>query len=100
MLPIRKTQFGDRQDDPAYRGSAIFVFVAARADFAEVVVAAEIDVVAAKIRISLLGLLLLDRFRERDRLLRLEHRLGDPLVAALDADDRIVLAEIVEPLTP
>jgi len=50
----------------------------------------------SELGIGLFGLLLLDRFLERDRLLRLEHRLGHPLVAAFDADDRIVLAEIVK----
>jgi hypothetical protein len=52
----------------------------------------------SQVGIGFLGFLLLDLL-EGDRLLGLEHRLGIPLVPALDASHRLVLAEIVEALT-
>src|SRR5687768_6423700 len=78
----------------------VFLAVVAGARHAKIVVAPKVDVVVRRILavVDILGFLFL-HFLERNRLLGLEHRLGNPLVAALDADDRIVLAEIVEAFT-
>src|SRR5687767_1200457 len=114
-LPGRAALY-ERRPDSA-RPLMVFLVLVARARHAEVVVAAKVDVVvgrilafvdilevlvqvvAAEIGVGFLGLLVLLHFFERNRLLGLEHRLGKPLIAALDADDRIVLAEIVEAFT-
>ena len=102
----------ERRSDSASLKSMIFLVVVGLGD-AEVVVAAKVDIVVGRILalvdilqffvgqvgIRFLGLLGLLHLLERNRLLGLEHRLRSPLVAALDADDRIVLAEIVEPFT-
>ena len=73
---------------------------------AEIVVATEIDIVIGRdivivdVEILELGLFLfllfLLDFLEWNRLLGLQDRFGIPLIATIDAGDRIVLAQIIE----
>ena len=75
------------------------IFVSAQVDIVvrRIAVVIDIEILFGEIDIlDFLGLLLL-HFLEGDRLLRLEHRLGVPGISAIDASDRIVLAQIVKP---
>jgi len=94
--------------DGSQKSGVVLVLALGSAD-AEIVVAAKIDIVVGRIAVLVeveilvrqidvffLDDFLLLHFLELHRLLGLEHRLRVPAVAALDASDRVILAEVVE----